>query len=191
MATAPNETSPRLEKFREYLRVLARVHIGEQLRAKLDPSDIVQQTLLEAHRKRDQFRGKTEAEMAGWLRQLMASTLADAIRSLRRAKRDVARERSLEQALDQSSKRIDAWLIAEQSSPSQRAVRHEEAVQLASSLAQLPDAQREALTLRYCHGWSLAQISEHLDRTPAAVSGLLKRGARQLRLLLGDAKPAD
>lgn len=179
--------SPELkaERFREYLGLLARVHIGDQLRAKIDPSDIAQQTLLEAHRKQDQFRGASEAEMAGWLRQMLAYTLADAVRALGRAKRDVGRERSLEQAIDQSSKRIEAWLVAEQSSPSQQAVKHEDAARLADAPAKLPDAQREALTLRYCLGWSLAEISRHLGRTPAAVSGLLKRGARQMCELLG------
>jgi len=186
MNSEPAREGPKLEHFREYLRLLARVHIGEPLRAKLDPSDIVQQTLLEAHQKRSQFRGSTEAEMAGWLRQLLACTLADAVRALGRAKRDVTRERSIEQAIDQSSKRIDAWLVAEQSSPSQRAVRHEEAVRLADALTKLPEAQREALTLRYCQGCSLADISRQLNRTPAAVSGLLTRGARQLRELLAE-----
>jgi RNA polymerase sigma-70 factor (ECF subfamily) len=186
MEPATNETGPRLERFREYLRLLARVQIGNRFGARIDPSDIVQQTLLEAHRKRDQFRGQSEAEMAGWLRQMLACTLADAVRALGRAKRDVSRERSLEEAFDQSSNRIEAWLVAEQSSPSQRAMKHEDAVRLADALAELPDAQREALTLRYCQGWSLAEISAHLGRTPAAVSGLLKRGSRQLRELLGD-----
>lgn len=186
MDPATNETGPRLERFREYLRLLARVHIGDQLGAKLDPSDIVQQTLLEAHRTRDQFRGRTEAEMAGWLRQMLVCTLADAVRALGRAKRDVSRERSLDQAIEQSSKRIEAWLVAEQSSPSQRAVKHEDAARLADALAKLPEAQREAVTLRYCHGWSLAEISRHLGRTPAAVSGLLKRGSRQLREMMKD-----
>jgi RNA polymerase sigma-70 factor (ECF subfamily) len=176
----------RLDRFREYLRLLARVHLGEQVRAKLDPSDIVQQTLLEAHRKRSQFRGTTEAEMAGWLRQLLACTLADAIRALGRAKRDAARERSLDEAIAQSSKHIHAWLAAEQSSPSQRASRHEEAVRLANALAKLPAAQREAVTLRFCQGRSLAEISQQMGRTPAAVSGLLKRGTKQLRDLLAE-----
>jgi RNA polymerase sigma-70 factor (ECF subfamily) len=182
----PTNDGPRLERFREYLRLLARVHIGPPLQAKLDPSDIVQQTLLEAHRNRNQFRGTTEAEMAGWLRQMLACTLADAIRALGRAKRDVGRERSLEEAIDQSSKRIDAWLAAEQSSPSQRATRHEESLQLADALAKLPEAQRNAITLRYCQGQSLAEISQLLGRTPAAVSGLLRRGSKQLRDLLAE-----
>ena len=175
-----------IERFREYLRLLARQQIGAQLRGKLDASDLVQQTLLEAHRKRDQFRGQSEAELAGWLRKLLAFTLADAIRALGRAKRDVSRERSLEAALEQSSARIEAWLVADQSSPSQQAVRHEQAARLADALARLPEAQREALELRHCQGWSLAEISRHMGRSPAAVAGLLKRGARQLRLLLED-----
>ena len=185
MDPAAESSGPGLERFREYLRLLARQHIG-QLRGKLDASDLVQQTLLEAHRKRNQFRGHSDAELAGWLRKLLAYTLADAVRALGRAKRDVARERSLEAALEQSSARIEAWLVADQSSPSQQAERHEQAVRLADALAKLPEAQREALELRHCHGWSLAEISGHMGRSPAAVAGLLKRGARQLRSLLED-----
>jgi RNA polymerase sigma-70 factor (ECF subfamily) len=175
-----------LERFREYLLLLARVQLGQRLPGKLDASDVVQQTLLEAHRKRAQFRGGSEAELAAWLRQLLACTLADALRAFGRAKRDVARERSLEAAVEESSARLAAWLAAEQSSPSQQAVRHEQAVHLADALARLPEAQRQALELRYCQGWSLADISGHLGRSPAAVAGLLKRGLKQLRLSLGD-----
>ena len=85
MDPAAESPGPGLERFREYLRLLARQHIG-QLRGKLDASDLVQQTLLEAHRKRDQFRGHGDAELAGWLRKLLAYTLADAVRALGRAK---------------------------------------------------------------------------------------------------------
>jgi RNA polymerase sigma-70 factor (ECF subfamily) len=172
---------PALERFREYLLLLARLQLGDALRGNLDPSDLVQQTLLEAHRKRDQFRGHTSAELAAWLRQMLAFNLADAIRALHRAKRDVTRERSLEAALEESSARIESWLVAEQSSPSQQAEANEQAVHLAAALATLPEAQREALVLRHCQGWPLADISERLGRTPAAVAGLLKRGLRQLR----------
>ncbi len=177
-----------LERFREYLHLLARLHMGAQLQGKLDASDVVQQTLLEAHRKRDQFRGRSAAEMAAWLRQMLACAIADAVRAAGRIKRDVARERSLEAALDQSSARLDAWLAAEQSSPSQQAQQHEQAVRLAEALATLPEVQREALVLRHCQGLSLAEISQRLDRTPAAVAGLLKRGLAALREQLHDSE---
>jgi RNA polymerase sigma-70 factor (ECF subfamily) len=175
-----------LGRFREYLLLLARLHLGDQLRGKLDASDVVQQTLLEAYRKKAQFRGQTEAELAAWLRQMLTCNLADALRALGRAKRDVSRERSLEAALEASSTRLAGWLAAEQSSPSQQAQRHEDVLRLAEALARLPEAQREALVLRHCQGLSLAAISQELGRSPAAVAGLLKRGLRELRVQLGE-----
>ncbi|MGO9112124.1 MAG: sigma-70 family RNA polymerase sigma factor [Thermoguttaceae bacterium] len=175
-----------LSRFREYLLLLARLQLGDQLRAKLDASDVVQQTLLEAHRKRAQFRGQSAAEMAAWLRQMLAWNLADAIRAQGRAKRDVARERSLEAGLEASSARLASWLAAEQSTPSQQAQRHEEVLGLAEALAKLPEAQREALVLRHCQGLPLAAISQYLGRSTAAVAGLLKRGLRELRAQLGE-----
>ena len=170
-----------LEKFREYLRLLAHLQLDVRLRGKLDVSGVVNQTLLKAYQARGQFRGTTEAQEAAWLRQILARNLAHAVRDLGRAKRDVGRERSLEAALDASSARLEAWLAAEQSSPSQQAQRHERAVRLAQALAALPDDNREALVLHYCEDRPLAEIAQHLGRTPAAVAGLLKRGLKQLR----------
>ncbi len=109
-----------IERFRHYLMLLARGQMAGQAHTRIDASDVVQQTLLEAHRQRNQFRGRTDAELAGWLRAMLACNLADAGRALHRAKRDIARERSLEAALEQSSSRLEGWLAAAQSSPSQR-----------------------------------------------------------------------
>jgi RNA polymerase sigma-70 factor (ECF subfamily) len=175
-----------LARYRDYLLLLARMQVGRPLQAKLDPSDVVQQTLLEAHRKRDQFRGQSEAELAAWLRRLLACNLIDERRALGRAKRDVDRERSLEAALDESSARLGAWLAADQSSPSAHVLRDEQALKVAAALAALPEAQAQALVLRHCQGCSLDEISQQLGRTPDAVAGLLKRGSRQLRLLLDE-----
>src|SRR5262245_56948084 len=107
-----------LERFREYLCLLARMRLDPQLQAKLDASDIVQQTLLEAHQGRAQFRGRTDAEYAAWLRQILARNLSNALRDFRRARRDVSRERSIDRAIDESSARLENWLAAEQSCPS-------------------------------------------------------------------------
>jgi RNA polymerase sigma-70 factor (ECF subfamily) len=175
-----------LERFRSYLLLLARVRLDPRLRPKLDASDVVQQTLLEAHRDLAQFRGRTVGEQAAWLRQILARNLANVVRDLRRDKRDVAREQPLQAALDASASRLEAWLASEQSSPSQHAERHEWAVRLAEALAALPEKQREAVVLRHWHGCSLVEIGQRLGCTPAAVTGLLHRGLRNLRRQLHD-----
>jgi RNA polymerase sigma-70 factor (ECF subfamily) len=175
-----------LERFHSYLLLLARVRLDPLVRAKVGASDVVQQTLLEAHRDRDQFRGRTVEELAAWLRQILARNLANVLRDLRRDKRDVARERPLQAALDESAARLEVWLAAEQSSPSQQAERHERAVRLAEVLEMLPENQREAVVLRHWHGCSLAEIGACLGCTTAAVTGLLHRGLRKLRQQLHD-----
>ena len=166
--------------------LLAKTRLDDRLRGRLDPSDIVQQTLLEAHQDADQFRGKTSAEQAGWLRQILARNLLNAARDHHRECRDVARERSLEAELAESSARLEAWLAVDQSSPSARAERNETIARLAKALASLPEDQHQAVVLRHLQGWPLAQISTHLGKSPAAVAGLLHRGLRNLRDQLDD-----
>jgi RNA polymerase sigma-70 factor, ECF subfamily len=176
-----------LERFREYLLLLTRLQLGPRLQGKFDPSDVVQQTLLEAYAKRDQFRGG-EAERAAWLRRILAHNLADALRAFDQAKRDAGRERSLEAAIQESSARLGAWLAAEQSSPSQRVQRHEEAIRLAEALAEIPVDNREALVLHYCERLHLSEVAKRMGRTSAGVAGLLKRGMKQLRARLHESE---
>ena len=177
-----NEAWP--DRFRSYLALLARMQLDDRLRRKMDPSDIVQQTLLQAHRALEDFRGRTEGEMAAWLRQILARNLAHAVRDFGRDKRNINRERELQAAVHASSVRLEAWLASEQSSPSQKAQRNERVLKLCDVLAQLPESQREAVELHYWQGCTLAEIAERMERTPAAVAGLLKRGLRKLRELL-------
>lgn len=180
MKNDPEAAAGALDRFRSYLLLLARLQLEPRLQAKLDASDVVQQTLLEAHEGLAQFRGRTVGEQAAWLRQILVRNLANAARDLRRAKRDVARERSLP-TLDESAARLESWLAADQSTPSQQAERQERAVQLADALATLPEAQREAVILRHWHGRSLVEIGQELDCSTAAVTGLLHRGLKNLR----------
>jgi len=171
----------RLERLRDYLRLLARIQLGACPTGRIDPSDIVQQTLMEAFVKRDQFRGATNEEHAAWLRRILARNVADAHRAQGQQKRDVSRERSFEQQMEESSAQLGDWLAREQSTPSEHARRHEQAILLADALARLPERQREALVLHYWQGCSLAEISVSLDRSTTAVAGLLKRGLKHLR----------
>jgi RNA polymerase sigma-70 factor (ECF subfamily) len=175
---------PEFERYRSLLRLLAQLHLDPRLKSKLDPSDLVQETFAQAYAARQNFRGSTDAEREAWLRTIMARTLLRAVRKyLQQQKNNVHRERPLcgTGLADASSARISDWLAAEQSSPSERAVHNEEVFHLAGALDALPEAQREALVLQHWYGLSLAEIGEHLGRTPVAVAGLIKRGLRGLR----------
>ncbi len=170
-----------LERFRDYLRLLARLQLDPRLRGKVDPSDLVQQTLLKAYVAREQYRGKTPEQRAAWLRQILANTLANTVRDFGRARRDAALERSLETSLADSSARLEAWLVAGGMSPVEHAERNEQLLQLAGALGRLPADQREALLLRHCHGLSVEDIGKQLGRTRAAIASLLRRGLKQMR----------
>jgi RNA polymerase sigma-70 factor, ECF subfamily len=177
-------TQSEFQHFRSYLYFLARSHIGSRHRARLDPSDIVQQSLLDACRKNDQFRGTTDAERVAWLKQILANNLADAVRGLARAKRDIARERPLEAEVGDSFSRVEGWLATSQSSPSQQAVRADELLCMADALASLPSLQQEAIVLHHLQGLPLAEVGQQLGKTPAAVAGLLHRGLKRLREMM-------
>jgi RNA polymerase sigma-70 factor, ECF subfamily len=184
----PECDEPDYQRFRSYLYLLARSHIGPHHRARLDPSDIVQQTLLNAVERDHQFRGTTSAERMAWLKQILANNLADAARGLARAKRDISREQPLDpHHVNDSFMQVESRLAAVQSSPSDHAVRSEELLRLADTLTNLPRLQCEAIVLHHLQGLPLADVGRQLDRTPAAIAGLLHRGLKRLReLLSGD-----
>ena len=186
MARAGPIDGDALERRRQYLCLLARLQLDPRLKGKLDPSDVVQQTLLKAHEKRDQFRGRSEGELNAWLRQILANKLAEASRTFGAEARDVARERSLEARLEESSARLEVALQADQSSPSQRAMRHEQVLRLANALARVPEDQRQAVELHHLKGLPVAEVAERMGRSRAAVMGLLFRGLKALRELLKD-----
>lgn len=171
----------RLAEFRSYLRVLAGMQLDPMLKARVDPSDVVQQTLLQAHRAADQFRGKTDAELAGWLRQILANELAHQLRDNRRARRDVTREQSIQQALEASSVRLERLLAADGPAPDTLADRNERVLRIAKAMASLPDLQREAIELHYWHHRSLQQIADCQNKSKSAVAGAIRRGLKRLQ----------
>lgn len=172
------------ETYRDYLHLLARVQVGPELQGKLDASDLVQETLLKAHQKIGQFQGRTDAEMAAWLRQILKNQWIDAVRRWRGPQRDVHLEQSAGRAIDDSAARLEAWLSGNRETPSQAATHREELARLAAALKQLPDDQRRAVELKHLQGFTVAQIARDLDRSETAVGGLLRRGVKRLRELM-------
>lgn len=183
--TAGVEGAPRpLEQYRDYLRLLARLQLDPRLQAQIDPSDMVQQTLLAAHEKYAQFRGQTDAELAAWLRAILANQMAYADRKFGR--QGGHRVQSLEHALEQSSIRLEGMLASEESSPSHGLMRSERLIELAAALAKLPDDQRTALELRHLRGLSVPDVCKLMNKSYSSVAGLLLRGSRALRRLMTD-----
>lgn len=169
------------ELYRTRLLVLARLRVDPRLRDRLDLSGIVQQTLLEAHQAGDRWAAIRDGQRLVWLKKALVHNLADELRKLSAGKRDLGREQPLVHAAADSSVRLEQWLAAEQSSPSAQVCRHEQELALADALNELPPDQREALILQHWHNWSLAEIGSRLNRSPAAVAGLIKRGLARLR----------
>src|SRR5262249_4380243 len=145
-----------LELYRNYLYLVARTQIDLHLQAQVSPSDLVQETFLEAYRDFGQFRGNTEAELMAWLRRILVHNLGRIVqKQLLAQKRTVRREVSLRarvDALERSAANFDAALVSPWSSPSAQVQRRELAALLADQLAQLPADSREVIVLRNLEG---------------------------------------
>jgi RNA polymerase sigma-70 factor (ECF subfamily) len=175
-----------LELYRRYLTLLARLQIGQRLQGKIDASDLVQETYLEAHRNFARFHGASEGQLIRWLRQILAAKLVDLLRRyLGTQGRDVRLEREIEAAFDRSSVLLDRGLLAPQPSPSQQAVQREQAVLLADAIAELPDDYREVIVLRHLEGLTFPQVALRMQRSLDSVEKLWMRALVRLRQLLG------
>lgn len=179
MGQESNSLGPELEQHREFLRILVRKHLHRRLWSRIG-SDVVQRTLLDAHRKRDQIRGPN---LLPWLVKSLRNDLRDAMRQFGRID---AQEKPLQRAVDDSIRMINSWEAADASSPSQQAIKQEELLRLVRALVQLPEAERVAVELHHLNGWSVAEVADQLKRTEPAVAGLLHRGLKRLRNLLQD-----
>ncbi len=176
-----------LELYRNYLTLLARQQLGRRLQGKVDAADLVQETFLQAHRDFGQFRGTTEEELIGWLRQILAHSLAMCVRRYYGTqRRNVRLERELTGELDRSSRVLDQGLLARSSSPSHQTARREQGVLLADALGQLPEDYREVIILRHMEGLSFPEVAQRMGRTVDSVKKLWPRAMVQLRRTLGE-----
>jgi RNA polymerase sigma-70 factor, ECF subfamily len=176
-----------LQHYRNYLLLLATTQIERRLQPRVSPSDIVQETMLKAHRHFAQFNGQTEQELLAWLRQILVTNLARFVeRYVLAAKRDIRREVSLEGCgvgLSGSAAPFRSLVRGVDRTPSSQAGDREEGVVLADRLAQLPPAYREVLLLRNIRGLSFEETAARLHRSPGATRMLWLRAIERLRLV--------
>lgn len=182
LARAGNATAlgQLLELYRNYLRLLARSLIGARLNVRLDPSDLVQETFLEAHRDFRQFAGRTEGQLLAWLRQVLIRNLADQVKRHQAQGRNLQRQESLEALLERSSLSVHEALAAHAPSPSAQVSLREQAVLVADALAHLPTDYREVIVLRHVERLKFEEIAQRLKRSCGAVRMLWVRALEKL-----------
>jgi RNA polymerase sigma-70 factor (ECF subfamily) len=175
-----------LDSYRNYLRLLARTGLDASLQGKADPSDLVQDALLKASQRFGQFHGANDAELAGWLRRILARCLADFVRRYRTGGRRAGREQSLDQLLARSSQAMERILATNGASPSTSAQRRDLGVMLSDALAELTTDHREVIVLHHLEGLGWDDVARRMGRTAAAVRMLWTRALKQLRPLIDE-----
>ncbi len=164
-----------LGDYRDYLLILARPRIPYDPRGLVDPSDVVQITLCDALKAKPQVRDQVQT--MAWLREILRCNLADAFRRFGSDRRIV----SLDAELDRSSVRMAEFLRSREPAPHARLSHEEDALRVADMLGKLPEAQAEAIQLMYFEEMSVREITRQMNKGPAAIGGLLRRGMQGLR----------
>jgi RNA polymerase sigma-70 factor (ECF subfamily) len=167
-----------LQRFRPFLKALANEMLYSDLRKKLDASDLVQQTMLQAIEAQSQYRGDSDAAKAGWLKAILGNLVKGLLRRYHSRGRDIAREKEL---LAHSRSNVAMAIAESLQSPSQHAQMGEEKEKMMRVLESLTLDQRRAILLRYWEDKNLEEIAKQMNKTPEAVAGLIYRGMKVLR----------
>ncbi|MCA9132834.1 MAG: sigma-70 family RNA polymerase sigma factor, partial [Planctomycetales bacterium] len=168
-----------LSQYLGYMKVLLHAQLDPRLRARVSESDLIQETLLEAHRDFRNFAGSSTAQFTGWLRQILIHNVARAVEThLLAAKRDVRREQlmeNLDRSWEQSQFRLAAMLADHRRSPASEAEHQEAMVQMARAIDSLTAEYREVIVLRHLEGLPFKAVAERMQRTPGAARMLWLR----------------
>jgi RNA polymerase sigma-70 factor (ECF subfamily) len=173
------------EMCRNYVGIIARTHVESWLQAKVDASDLVQQTFLEAYRDFTRFHGATEGEWLGWLRQILSHNAADFVRQYHQTgKRQARREVRLDNPFDSAALGGLANIADSGETPSQCLLRKERELQLADALAQLAPDHREVIILRNLQRLPFDEVAQRMNRSRPAAQMLWMRAIQKLQEIL-------
>jgi RNA polymerase sigma-70 factor, ECF subfamily len=174
-----------LALYSNYLKLLVSAQLDNRLRTRVSPSDIVQESFFEAHRDFQEFRGGSVGEFVAWLRRIVVNNILRVVEQhVLAEKRDVRREVSLEEIgrrLEQSTVRLETLLAEQAESPSGCAVRREDELLLADTLAQMPADYRDVIVLRHIEGLPFEDVASRMGRSAGAVRMLWLRALKKMR----------
>ena len=179
MEASETHVAKSLNHFRPMMLTLAEAMISSTLRGDLEPSDLVQQTFLEAHCNAEQLAVLSHPAFFSWLQNALNHNVLDAVRHLKAQKNDV-RRRVRASDLEASFIRLEQILIADETSPSEVVQRNEQICLMLAAVQTLPDNQRRAVILKHLNGRSLREIAESLGLSEPAAAGVLHRGRQRL-----------
>ncbi|MEN6407094.1 MAG: sigma-70 family RNA polymerase sigma factor [Thermoguttaceae bacterium] len=165
---------------RSYLAVAARSQVETWLRRKVDASDLVQETLLEAVRDFEHFQGRTEQEWIAWLKRILAHNAADFVRHYRAAKHAARREVPFRDPADSQSPGAPEP-AADQPTPSQEFLQLDTELRVTESLGRLPPDYQEVILLRNLQRLSFNEVAQRMERTRPAVQMLWMRAIKKLQ----------
>ncbi|MGI9470880.1 MAG: sigma-70 family RNA polymerase sigma factor [Rubripirellula sp.] len=179
-----------LQWYASYLTILATTQLDRRLRRRVNPSDLVQETMLAAHRDFAAFRGVSQPEMLGWLRKILINTLHRTFAThVKAGKRDIRREVSIDRIssqMEESACNLASILPGAGASPSEPMRSRERAVDLANQLNKLPAQYRDVIVFRVLQGLSFEEIAQRMDRSCGAVRMLWLRALDQFKLTFED-----
>ena len=165
-----------LDRYRSYLRHIAAYRTSAPLRRRIGISDLVQETLVEAHRGIDKMLNSGESHLRACLREIIRCNIANAVRDhMHTSKRSVNREASFDE---------QTIPVESQTSPSMHLQRREQWEAFMKAIDALPNEESFAIQMRYLNDASVGEIATSLGRTRGAAASLLKRGLARLRLQL-------
>jgi len=179
------------ELCRGYLGFIARSQVETWLRVKVDASDLVQQTMLEAHRDFDRFQGGSEGEWLAWLRKILSHNAADFVRHYRgTAKREARREVRFRDPADSraSGAPEPAAPIA---TPSQEFLQFENELRVTAAMGLLPPDYQEVILLRNLQRLPFNEVAKRMERSRPAVQMLWMRAIKKLQEVMGDPSDED
>jgi RNA polymerase sigma-70 factor (ECF subfamily) len=188
-AGTPGAVNRLLERHRAYVCRFVELRLDPQLRARVDPSDVVQEAQLEAARRLNGYLGDAPMPFRLWLRQIAL----DRLLMLRRHHRGAARRAVTREAAwpDESSLAFARQLLAAGPSPSARLAASELAHRVRQAVARLPEADREIVLLRNFEGLSNQEVAQLLNLQPATASQRYGRALLRLRKLLEEGRPEE